>query len=240
MKILEAHSLLESAETRLKAFENMREEMAALKKQFKGMANLDDAMTGKGANAIKAFYNEQAEGAGLWLDLIDMKIAFFKSVPREIESAKFDDNAYVEESYLDSELNNAIQKADGIIDAHHNGLNKARVPHTMQVYRGTDLRPLESLIEFDKYGDVNAESLIGKTFRDNGFVSTAIVKESSFDHMKVSWEINVPAGANAAYIGKISHFPNEAELLLNFGQEMVIKSARVDSSNKLHIVLDLI
>ncbi|PSA89736.1 TopI - like protein YobL [Bacillus atrophaeus] len=119
MKILEAHSLLESAETRLKAYENMREEMAALKKQFKGMANLDDAMTGKGANAIKAFYNEQAEGAGLWLDLIDMKIAFFKSVPREIESAKFDDNAYVEESYLDSELNNAIQKADGIIDAHH-------------------------------------------------------------------------------------------------------------------------
>ncbi|MCY8486170.1 T7SS effector LXG polymorphic toxin [Bacillus atrophaeus] len=680
MKILEAHSLLESAETRLKAYENMREEMAALKKQFKGMANLDDAMTGKGANAIKAFYNEQAEGAGLWLDLIDMKIAFFKSVPREIESAKFDDNAYVEESYLDSELNNAIQKADGIIDAHHkdmksilhsiddiisltlfdkstvtdqldkadhkrkktitdlhkldeklksdyeaaealeqevqdffetltgstnkgksidpitfnakafhetdaykkkadiqkqahqylkvkqqeeikhlqtkldkttdpdeylkiadelgadnltaeqlqyysnlvymkglqetgriladstkgfvvalwdagkdivigaydlavgsydlavwsyrasgkmgikeqvkagqefqnviysapetfdymvesfkkswndnmihgdaysrshyvtyaiaslfgakglgkvssttkagkfvtketkaflkdqkdvaknitekakpyfkgpntnrlepalqgaggfenpvsklekeldkkqenyvqingsdhskagkiesrktshitadiqtveqahqwgskyydnwiesltpseqnsikqytgddykkindylrgisdsldgidldtiynikNGLDKARVPHTMQVYRGTDLRPLESLIEFDKYGDVNAESLIGKTFRDNGFVSTAIVKESSFDHMKVSWEINVPAGANAAYIGKISHFPNEAELLLNFGQEMLIKSARVDSSNKLHIVLDLI
>lgn len=31
MKILEAHSLLESAETRLKAYENMREEMAALK-----------------------------------------------------------------------------------------------------------------------------------------------------------------------------------------------------------------
>ncbi|MFT4402378.1 T7SS effector LXG polymorphic toxin [Bacillus sp. SW14] len=121
-----------------------------------------------------------------------------------------------------------------------NGLDKARVPHNLQVYRGTDLRPLESLIEVDKYGDINAESLIGKTFRDNGFVSTAIVKESSFEHMKVSWEINIPAGANAAYLGKISHFPNEAELLLNFGQEMVIKSAHVDSSNKLHIVLDLI
>ncbi|MED1540770.1 hypothetical protein [Bacillus inaquosorum] len=38
----------------------------------------------------------------------------------------------------------------------------------------------------------------------------------------------------------MSHFPNEAELLLNFGQEMVIKSAHVDSSNKLHIILDLI
>lgn len=121
-----------------------------------------------------------------------------------------------------------------------NGLDKARVPHNLQVYRGTDLRPLESLIEINKYGDINAESLIGKTFRDNGFVSTAIVKESSFDHMEVSWEINVPAGTNAAYLGKISHFPNEAELLLNFGQEMVIKSAHVDSSNKLHIVLDLI
>ncbi|MCY8929882.1 T7SS effector LXG polymorphic toxin [Bacillus subtilis] len=121
-----------------------------------------------------------------------------------------------------------------------NGLDKARVPHNLQVYRGTDLRPLESLIEINKYGDINAESLIGKIFRDNGFVSTAIVKESSFDHMEVSWEINVPAGTNAAYLGKISHFPNEAELLLNFGQEMVIKSAHVDSNNKLHIILDLI
>lgn len=78
MKILEANTILETAETRLKAYQTLREHMAALKKQFKEMANLDNAMTGKGANAIKAFYKEQATGADLWLDLIDMRIAFSK------------------------------------------------------------------------------------------------------------------------------------------------------------------
>lgn len=67
-----------------------------------------------------------------------------------------------------------------------------------------------------------------------------MVKESSFGHMGVSWEINIPKGSNAAYVGKISHFPDEAELLLNSGQEMIIKSASVDSDGKIHLVLNLI
>ncbi|MEC1270149.1 T7SS effector LXG polymorphic toxin [Bacillus vallismortis] len=119
MKTLEANTILEAAETRLKAYQTLREHMAVLKKQFKEMANLDDAMTGKGANAIKAFYKEQAAGAELWLDLIDMRIAFFKNVPAAIEEATFDDDAYVEESYLDNELHNGLVKADGIIEAQH-------------------------------------------------------------------------------------------------------------------------
>lgn len=94
--------------------------------------------------------------------------------------------------------------------------------------------------EIGKDGKVNFDSLVGKTFKDNGFVSTAIVKESSFDHMTVSWEINVPKGANAAYVGKLSHFPDEAELLLNAGQEMIIKGVNVDSFGNLHVTLDLI
>lgn len=117
MKILEANTILETAETRLKAYQTLREHMAALKKQFKEMANLDNAMTGKGANAIKAFYKEQATGADLWLDLIDMRIAFFKNIPAAIEGATFDDDAYIEESYLDNELYNGLVKADGIIEA---------------------------------------------------------------------------------------------------------------------------
>lgn len=117
MKILEVSTILETAETRLKAYQTLREHMATLKKQFKKMANLDDAMTGKGANAIKAFYKEQATGADLWLDLIDMRIAFFKNIPSAIEAATFDDDAYIEESYLDNELYNGLVKADGIIEA---------------------------------------------------------------------------------------------------------------------------
>ncbi|MEC1020531.1 ADP-ribosyltransferase [Bacillus paralicheniformis] len=127
-----------------------------------------------------------------------------------------------------------------VIDNIKNGLKKANVPHDIQVYRGTDLRPIQDLYKIDDEGNIIAESLVGKIFKDDGFVSTAMVKESSFDHMNVSWEINIPKGAHAAYLGKISHFPNEAELLLNSGQQMIIKSAVIDSSGKMHLVLDLL
>ncbi|WP_240909044.1 ADP-ribosyltransferase [Bacillus paralicheniformis] len=127
-----------------------------------------------------------------------------------------------------------------VIDNIKNGLKKANVPHDIQVYRGTDLRPIQDLYKIDDEGNIIAESLVGKIFKDDGFVSTAMVKESSFDHMNVSWEINIPKGAHAAYLGKISHFPNEAELLLSSGQQMVIKSAVIDSSGKMHLILDLL
>ncbi|EEM10565.1 MULTISPECIES: ADP-ribosyltransferase [Bacillus] len=127
-----------------------------------------------------------------------------------------------------------------VIDNIKSGLNKASVPYDIQVYRGTDLKPFKNLYKIDDEGKIVVDSLVGKTVKDNGFVSTAMVKESSFDHMNVSWEINVPKGANAAYVGKISYIPTEAELLFNSGQEMVIKSANVDSDGKIHLILDLI
>ncbi|MEY8188226.1 ADP-ribosyltransferase [Peribacillus simplex] len=126
-----------------------------------------------------------------------------------------------------------------VIDDIKSGLNKAAVPHDMQIFRGTDLTPLESILKIDDHGNIDLGSLIGKTFKDEAFVSTAIVKESSFDYKQVSWTINVPKGANAAYVGKISEFPDEAELLLNAGQELLIKDANEDAYGKLHLVLDL-
>ncbi|MYL42507.1 ADP-ribosyltransferase [Virgibacillus massiliensis] len=127
-----------------------------------------------------------------------------------------------------------------VIDNITSGLDKAYVPRNLKVYRGTDLKPFIDLYKLNDEGEVIVDSLIGKTIKDDGFTSTAMVRESSFGHMNVSWEINVPEGSNAAYIGGISHYPNEAELLLNAGQEMVIKQATVNSDGKIHLVLDLL
>ncbi|MBC6310983.1 ADP-ribosyltransferase [Listeria sp. FSL L7-1582] len=127
-----------------------------------------------------------------------------------------------------------------VIDNIKSGLGKSSVPHDVQVYRGTDMRPFEDIIEIGKDGSFNYDSLIGKTIKDDGFVSTAIVQESSFDFFDVAWEINVPKGAEGAYIGNISNVPSEAELLLNAGQEMLIKSVDVGIDGKINIVFDLI
>ncbi|WHY57168.1 ADP-ribosyltransferase [Peribacillus simplex] len=127
-----------------------------------------------------------------------------------------------------------------VIDDIKSGLSKATVPHNMQVYRGTDFRPFEDIFSINKYGNIDVESLIGKTIKDEGFISTAIVKESSFDYKEVLWTINIPQGAKAAYVGDISNVPDEAELLLNAGQELFIKEANEDANGKLHLILDLI
>ncbi|WP_458353532.1 ADP-ribosyltransferase [Peribacillus frigoritolerans] len=126
-----------------------------------------------------------------------------------------------------------------VIDDIKSGLSKATVPHDMQVYRGTDFRPFEGIFSINKYGNIDVESLIGKTIKDEGFISTAIVKESSFDYKEVLWTINIPQGAKAAYVGDISNVPDEAELLLNAGQELFIKEANEDANGKLHLILDL-
>ncbi|MFV9828708.1 TopI - like protein YobL [Bacillus velezensis] len=123
MKLLETNTLIQSANSRLKAYQKTKDDMIALKQQFHGIANTD-AMSGKGADAIKAFYSEQAAGAELWLDLCDMKITFFKSIPREIEQAGFGRHDLLEESFLDSELKHAGQRAYHIIDGQHDEISR--------------------------------------------------------------------------------------------------------------------
>ncbi|MTH55066.1 hypothetical protein GKZ89_16805 [Bacillus mangrovi] len=128
----------------------------------------------------------------------------------------------------------------GVIQDLTSSLYKAQVPHDISVFRGTDLGPLDELITFNDEGRIIAEKLVGKTFKDYGFTSTSIAKSASFQNLPVSWEINVPKGAHGAYLGQVSHFPHEAELLLQARQEMVIREAFLDNDDRLYIKLDFI
>jgi hypothetical protein len=104
-------------ESTLSLTEALEEQLRALKQAFQGVADLGDALKGKGADNIKDFFQGQAEIADSWLTLVSAQIAFLNGISGDIKDQELSDT-YVETSFLEHELPNADLKASEIVSAH--------------------------------------------------------------------------------------------------------------------------
>ncbi|MGE6632450.1 T7SS effector LXG polymorphic toxin, partial [Bacillus sp. NPDC077027] len=123
MKILDASTLILSVEKRSKAYEQLREEMTDLKKALKGVADLGDEFTGKGADNIKAFYGDLALYTETYIDFIDMQKSFLDGVKGKLDDASLGGSTFIDEHFLESQLKQGIQNNKDMVKEQKQALS---------------------------------------------------------------------------------------------------------------------
>ncbi|MEK4011586.1 DNA/RNA non-specific endonuclease [Peribacillus sp. FSL M8-0224] len=124
MKIYEAETLTAATQSRAKQYEDLKKEVAALKKEFQGIVGLDNEFQGAGATAIKSFYEAQIEVADAWMELFTTQISFLEGIPASLEEADLSGNTVVEVPFLDGEVTNGINQAKSLVDEQANDLQR--------------------------------------------------------------------------------------------------------------------
>ncbi|WP_260286489.1 ribonuclease YeeF family protein [Peribacillus aracenensis] len=124
MKIYEAKTLTAATKSRAKQYEELKKEVAALKKEFQGIVGLDNEFQGAGATAIKSFYEAQIEVADAWMELFTTQISFLEGIPASLEEADLSGNTVVEVPFLDGEVSNGINQAKSLVDEQANDLQR--------------------------------------------------------------------------------------------------------------------
>lgn len=109
-------------------------------------------------------------------------------------------------------------------------ISKFPLNKDITVFRGVNIDAVENLLKenkISKYSD-----LVGKTYKDNGYMSTSAIKNiEQFGSKKVQMELQIPKGiGKGAYINELSGFTDEEyEFLLKRGSEFEILEVKEDN-----------
>ncbi|AOP15142.1 transposase [Bacillus licheniformis] len=113
MKTLDVQALHNAIDQTLEQLKQQSDEFSKVKKAVEGITSLDDALKGKGGDAIRAFYEECHTP---FLQFYDAFIEEYSSTLKKMKSAlnslEPNHNGFISQSFLEHELENGLNAAD--------------------------------------------------------------------------------------------------------------------------------
>ncbi|MBO1511155.1 ribonuclease YeeF family protein [Metabacillus sp. BG109] len=124
MKVLDTKPFIHTMEGRLQEYNYLREQLEQVKRKCNAIVNLDDQFKGKGADAIKSFYQAQIDVVEAWLRLIDRQIAFLNGIQGSTEEKDLSDNTVIHLPLLEDELVHHIRNQKEMVASQQDELQR--------------------------------------------------------------------------------------------------------------------
>ncbi|QHZ48348.1 T7SS effector LXG polymorphic toxin [Bacillus sp. NSP9.1] len=113
MKTLDVQSLRDGIDDTLEQLKKQSDEIAEVKKSVDGITYLDDALKGKGGDAIRAFYEEcHTPFLRFYETFIEEYQSALKNIKNALDSFEANHNGYISQAFLENELEQGLNAAD--------------------------------------------------------------------------------------------------------------------------------
>ncbi|WP_223837352.1 T7SS effector LXG polymorphic toxin [Bacillus swezeyi] len=113
MKTLDVQALHNAIDQTLERLKQQSDEIAKVKKAVEGLVSLDDALKGKGGDAIRSFYDEcQTPFLKFYESFIEEYQSALKSMKNELHALEPNQNGFISQSFLEHDLEQGLNAAD--------------------------------------------------------------------------------------------------------------------------------
>ncbi|MGG1547115.1 T7SS effector LXG polymorphic toxin [Bacillus paralicheniformis] len=113
MKTLDVQALHNAIDQTLEQLKQQSDEIAKVKKAVEGITSLDDALKGKGGDAIRSFYEEcHTPFLKFFESFIEEYQSALKKMKKELQSLEPNHNGFISQAFLEHELEQGLNAAD--------------------------------------------------------------------------------------------------------------------------------
>ncbi|QNF29991.1 hypothetical protein HUW50_22385 [Metabacillus sp. KUDC1714] len=121
---MDTKSFIHTIKDRSQEYKNLSEQLEQVKRKCNDIVNLDDQFKGKGADAIKNFYQAQIDVIEAWLRLTDRHIAFLNGIQGSTEEKNLSGNTVVHLPFLEDELVHHIRNQKEMVTIQQDELQR--------------------------------------------------------------------------------------------------------------------